>query len=186
MLKRKGTLHVTFLMLVISSLLLITACENTDDDNSDKEIRQQEQLYPTGVTSGDVSASTYLEIERYFSSEENYNKNMMNKVNDITENPSIIEDDMFTQDFKKLLNEYEAYLKGFNLKPETRADFELFDIFNEMITNEKYVIQELRKSLDGDLSYHAKRASEYSNKKSIALDALINSLEKNSLLVDSD
>lgn len=175
------------ILLILPLFLLLTACVNTKGTNLEiSQQQQQKQNYPSGVTSGETSINTYSEVMRYFSKEEDYYKRMMSRVDEINADKTILEDEKFIKEFKEMLNEYEAYLKGFNLKPETRTDFEVFDLFNEMISNEKYIIQELRKALDGDLSYHAKRASEYNNNMAVSLAALTNSLEKNDLLLDSN
>lgn len=181
---RRRFIYIIGLMII--SALFLVACKNTNDSSDLKTSQQQQQNYPSGVTSGETSTNTYSEVMRYFSKEEDYYKRMMSKVDEINADKSTLEDEEFIKDFKELLNEYEAYLKGFNLKPETRTDFEVFDLFNEMISNEKYIIQELRKALDGDLSYHAKRASEYNNNMAISLAALTNLLEKNDLLLESN
>lgn len=179
-------------MVALSTLLLVGCSEDEtsigETEEIDSEVQTQEIVMedsiPEGVKDGRISPDTYMEVLRLLDelpamAQENqgYNK----QINDAS---SIVSTISFKDEYGSFLNEYDVFIKGFNLNPSTNGDFELNDHMIDIVLNTEMYIEHMRLYLKHESTDFKTDAYDYLDKRQVSLEALVNSMDKYDLFIE--
>lgn len=194
--------NLKWIGLVLMSCGVLVGCGEGGDENSsssDEKLEQVEAVFdeaskeqdermndlmPPGVQDGRVSQDTYLEVVRLIKelpTVDGENQVFTKQINDSYATVTVLS---FKDEYGSFLNEYDVFIKGFNLSPKTDGDFELNDHIISIILNTEMYIDHMRLYLKHESVDFKSDANGYLNKRKVSLDALLNSMDKYELFTE--
>lgn len=162
----------------------VQAVESVFNEALEDQEGRLDDLMPPGVKDGRVSQDTYLEVVRIIKELpiiSGDNQIFTKQINDSYATVSVLS---FKDEYGSFLNEYDVFIKGFNLSPKTDGDFELNDHMISIVLNTEMYIEHMRLYLKHESVDFKSDANGYLNKRKVSLDALVNSMDKYELFTE--
>lgn len=178
-----------FQVMILLSLLLV-GCSNEESKttpvSSDKEkaselneIGEKEDIepLPIGVQTGIVSQDVYLEIVRYIDETFVYEKQVQDYSKQMDADRQLRGDKSFQEQYFAFWDEYNAYMRDYDMVASTAADDELMELFAQIVVYTEFMSVDLINHVKTGDRYHLDSAIEYSKLKGDAFRTLWSKME---------